>query len=170
VVLALGKDRKAYLLDANALGGIGGQLAESIGSEIRIITAPAVYPVDSDVFVALAANCPNASRNHDVTVLRITGGSTPSMTTAWCGAIAGRGSPIVRPLPIAWLFSEILGARWRRSFRRCRRGRRVVALRAEYPYDGIRVAIRRCCLSIDLSALFVQEQLASYSRTEKARA
>ena len=111
VVLALGKDRKAYLLDGNALGGIGGQLAQSIGSEISIITAPAVYPVDSDVFVALGANCPNASRNHDLTVLKITGGSTPSMTTAWFGAVAGRGSPIVTTTdghsdPIVW----VLGA------------------------------------------------------------
>jgi outer membrane protein assembly factor BamB len=107
VVLALGKDRKAYLLDGNDLGGIGGQLAESIASEIRIITAPAVYPVDGDVFVALGANCPNASRNHELTVLKITGGSSPFMNTAWCGAVAGRGSPIVTTTdghsnPIVW--------------------------------------------------------------------
>ena len=91
VVLALGKDRKAHLLDENDLGGIGGQLTASIVSEIHIITAPAVYPVGSDAFVALGADCPNASRNHDLTVLKITGGSTPSMTTAWCGAVAGHG-------------------------------------------------------------------------------
>jgi outer membrane protein assembly factor BamB len=107
VVLALGKDRKAYLLDGNDLGGIGGQLAESIVSGIRIITAPAVYRVDNDVFVAVGADCPNASRNHDLTVLRITGGSAPSMNTAWCGAVAGRGSPIVTTTdghsnPIVW--------------------------------------------------------------------
>jgi len=111
VVLALGKDRKAHLLDENDLGGIGGQLTASIVSEIRIITAPAVYPVGGDAFVALGADCPNASRNHDLTVLKITGGSAPSIKTAWCGAIAGRGSPIVTTAdgysdPIVW----VLGA------------------------------------------------------------
>jgi outer membrane protein assembly factor BamB len=111
VVLALGKDRKAYLLDGNDLGGIGGQLAAATVSEIRIITAPAAYTVGGDVFVALqapGADCPNASRNHDLTVLKITGGSTPSINTAWCGAVAGRGSPIVTTTdghsdPIVWM-------------------------------------------------------------------
>ena len=40
LILALGKDRKAYLLDRNNLGGIGGQLAMETVSERSIITAP----------------------------------------------------------------------------------------------------------------------------------
>jgi hypothetical protein len=40
LILALGKDRKAYLLDRNNLGGIGGQLAVETVSDRAIITAP----------------------------------------------------------------------------------------------------------------------------------
>jgi outer membrane protein assembly factor BamB len=111
MVLALGKDRKAYLLNGLNLGGIGGQLAAATVSGIRIIAAPAVYPVGRDMFVALQApgtDCPNASRNHDLTVLRITGEPAPSINTAWCGAVAGRGSPIVTTTdgysdPVVWM-------------------------------------------------------------------
>lgn len=111
VVLALGKDRKAYLLDGINLGGIGGQLAAATVSGLRIITAPAAYPVGQDIFVALQApgtDCPTPSRAHDLTVLRITGKPAPSINTAWCGAVSGRGSPIVTTTdghsnPIVWM-------------------------------------------------------------------
>ena len=44
-------------------------------------------------------------------MLKIGGGSPPALATAWCGALSGRGSPIVtttdgRANPIVW----ILGA------------------------------------------------------------
>jgi outer membrane protein assembly factor BamB len=111
MVLALGKDRKAYLLNGANLGGIGGQLAVKTVSGTRITTAPAVFPVGRDIFVALQApgtDCPNGIRTHDLTVLRITGGETPSINTAWCGAVAGRGSPIVTTTdghsdPVVWM-------------------------------------------------------------------
>jgi len=111
LVLALGKDRKAYLLNGKDLGGIGGQLAARAVSGIRITTAPAAYPVGQDMFVAVQApgtDCPDASGTRDLTVLRITGGTAPSINTAWCGAVAGRGSPIVtttdgRSNPVVWM-------------------------------------------------------------------
>jgi hypothetical protein len=113
LLLALGKDRKAYLLDRNNLGGIGGQLAGETVSDLRIITAPAAYPVGNDVFVAfqaLGAHCKGAGRS-DLTVLKITGGSPPRMSTAWCGVFSGRGSAMATTTdghsnPIVW----ILGA------------------------------------------------------------
>ena len=40
LMLALGKDRKAYLLDRKSLGGIGGQLAAETVSDLQIITSP----------------------------------------------------------------------------------------------------------------------------------
>jgi outer membrane protein assembly factor BamB len=111
MVLALGKDRKAYLLNGKDLGGIGGQLAATMVSGIRITTAPAAYPVGQNMFVALQApgtDCPDASVTHNLTVLRITGGKAPSIHTAWCGAVAGRGSPIVTTTdghsnPVVWM-------------------------------------------------------------------
>ena len=110
LMLALGKDRKAYLLDQKDFGGIGGQLAAETVSETAIITSPATYPVGQDVFVAFAARgarCPKDGDGQGLTVLKISPGSPPSMTTAWCGALRGRGSVIATTTdghsnPIVW--------------------------------------------------------------------
>ena len=110
LILALGKDRKAYLLDRNDLGGIGGQLTAETVSESSIITSPAAYPVGNDIFVAFqapGAHCPQPGGGHELTVLKVTGGPRPAVTTAWCGALRGRGSAIVtttdgRSNPIVW--------------------------------------------------------------------
>jgi|SRR6185312_8771763 outer membrane protein assembly factor BamB len=111
LILALGKDGKAYLLDRNDLGGVGGQLAAETVSQMRIITSPAVYSVGDGVFVALqapGAHCPQPGRGHDLTVLKIATEPRPVMSTAWCGALRGRGSPIVTTTdghsnPIVWM-------------------------------------------------------------------
>ena len=112
LMLALGKDGKAYLLNSDDLGGIGGQLAVANVSNIPIRTSPAAYPVADSVFVAFqgaGTACPGPDRG--LAVLKITGGSPPSITTAWCAVLRGSGSPIVtttdgRSNPIVW----ILGA------------------------------------------------------------
>jgi len=114
LMLALGKDRKAYLLDRNDLGGIGGQLAVATVSERAIITSPAVFPAADGTFVAFqgpGAQCPSPSHSNGLTVLKISAGSPPTMTTAWCGALRGAGSAMVTTTdghsnPIVW----ILGA------------------------------------------------------------
>jgi hypothetical protein len=83
LVLALGKDRKAYLLDRANLGGIGGQLVEATVAQSVILTAPAVYPAGDGLFVAIqaaGARCPN--RGDGLTVLQIKAGAPPVMTTA----------------------------------------------------------------------------------------
>jgi len=111
LILALGKDRKAYLLDRNNLGGIGGQLAVATVAQRLILASPASYPLGNDVMVAFDApgsQCPASSRGGDLTVLKIRAGSPPAMSTAWCGAVNGRGSPIVTTTdghsdPIVWM-------------------------------------------------------------------
>ncbi len=111
LVLALGKDARAYLLDGNNLGGIGGSLASQTVSTRPIRTAPAAYPATEGVFVAFqgpGANCPAAQGGGNLTVLHIRAGSPPSLDTAWCGAFKGEGSPIVtttdgRANPIVWI-------------------------------------------------------------------
>jgi hypothetical protein len=111
LILALGKDGKAYLLDRNNLGGIGGQLATETVSRSLIITSPATFRVGDDAFVAFqarGAHCPQPGQGRDLTVLKITAGAPPRMTTAWCGAVRGRGSPIVTTTdghsnPIVWM-------------------------------------------------------------------
>jgi hypothetical protein len=114
LMLALGKDRKAYLLDGADLGGVGGQLAVDTVSELPIRTSPADYASGNDVFVAFQGagrHCPKPSLNNGLIVLKIGAGSAPTMTTAWCGAVRGAGSAIVTTTdghsnPIVW----ILGA------------------------------------------------------------
>ena len=109
LVLALGKDARAYLLDGNNLGGIGGSLVSETVSTRPIRTAPAAYPAADGVFVAFqgpGANCPTRSGN--LSVLRIRAGSPLLLDTAWCGAFKGEGSPIVtttdgRANPIVWI-------------------------------------------------------------------
>jgi hypothetical protein len=120
LVLALGKDGRAYLLDRHNLGGIGGALAVKTVSSHAILTAPAAYPADNGVFVALGgsgSDCPDQRPEiwkwlgydtNELTVLKIRAGSPPAIETAWCGALRGIGSPIVtttdgRSNPIVWI-------------------------------------------------------------------
>ncbi len=63
LVLALGKDGRAYLLDRNDLGGIGGSLVAETVSNRAIRTAPVTYPTTDGVFVAFqaeGARCPTS--------------------------------------------------------------------------------------------------------------
>ena len=141
LMLALGKDRKAYLLDRNDLGGIGGQLALDTVSRLRIITSPVAYPVGNDVFVAFqapGAHCPESGGGHELTVLKITGGARPAMTTAWCGTLSGRGSAIVTTTdghsnPIVW----VLGAEGDNRLHAFR-GDTGEPIFASEPLDGLR--------------------------------
>ena len=52
LVLALGKDGRAYLLNRDNLGGIGGSLAAALISKSPIRTAPAAYAGSDGMFVA----------------------------------------------------------------------------------------------------------------------
>lgn len=111
LVLALGKNGKAYLLDRNNFGGIGGSLVTEMVAQHAIITAPATFPAEDGVFVVFhgqGARCPRRSRHTGVIALKIRPGSPPSMTTAWCAAMRGAGSAIVTTTdgqtnPIVWI-------------------------------------------------------------------
>jgi hypothetical protein len=114
LMLALGKDGKAYLLDRKNLGGIGGQIAADAVSRRSIITAPTVYPADDGVLVAFhadGAQCPSSQRGSGLVALKVRAGSSPSMNTAWCTTLRGAGSTMStttdgRANPIVW----VLGA------------------------------------------------------------
>jgi len=98
LVLALGKDGKAYLLNRDNLGGIGGALAVKQVARGPIITAPAVYPAIDGAMVAFAgygSDCASETSNSRLIVLKIQAHPSPTISTAWCGAVEGRGSPIV---------------------------------------------------------------------------
>jgi hypothetical protein len=120
LVLALGKDGRAYLLNRYDLGGIGGALTVEIVSKSSIHTAPAAYPAKDGAFVAFqgrGAHCPDqrtdiwkwiGSNTNELTVLKVRAGSPPAIETAWCGALNGAGSPIVTTTdghsnPVVWI-------------------------------------------------------------------
>jgi hypothetical protein len=115
LMIALGKDGRAYLLDRNNLGGIGGSLAVEALTRRPIRTAPAVYWIGRDAFVAVhaqGARCPSRESDRgsddELVVLRIAAGSPPTISIAWCGAVRGAGSPIVTTSdghsdPIVWM-------------------------------------------------------------------
>jgi hypothetical protein len=111
LILALGKDSRAYLLDRNNLGGIGNGLVSETVATRPIRTAPAAYPAADGVFVAFQGqgrHCPTPRRDNNLTVLHIAAGSPPALATSWCGAFIGEGEPIVtttdgRSNPIVWI-------------------------------------------------------------------
>jgi hypothetical protein len=98
-MLALGKDGKAYLLNRDNLGGIGGGLATIQVSSDEVRTAPVVYSApDGGAFVVFAGggiNCPAAISNPSVAALKLQAHTTPAISTAWCASLDGSGAPIV---------------------------------------------------------------------------
>ena len=99
LVLALGKDRKAYLLDRSNLGGVGGQLLTQTVATNEILAAPTTFTSDAGTFVAYrveggtGASCPNG-QSGNVAALRIEAAAPPTLTPVWCANHTGLGSPI----------------------------------------------------------------------------
>ena len=98
LMLAIGKDGKAYLLDRDNLGGIGGALASARVTTNVAVVSPAVWGAGDGAVVVLqgkGADCPPDRAGQGLVALKIRGGPTPSIETAWCAALVGNGSPIV---------------------------------------------------------------------------
>jgi len=104
LAVALGKNGVAYLLDRENLGGVGsgdGTTGEGLFSAHvvggPIINAAAAYTTAQGtyiVFKGTGSNCPSG-QSGDLTALKITAGSPPQFTTAWCASQNGLGSPMV---------------------------------------------------------------------------
>jgi hypothetical protein len=117
VVVALGKNGVAYVLDRQDLGGLGtgdGTTGEGVQSQQvasgPIITAAAAYTVASGTYVVFTTTgtglgCPGTSGN--LVALHLGAAAPPTLTVAWCANTRGRGAPIVTTTdgasdPIVW--------------------------------------------------------------------
>ncbi len=99
LILAIGKDGDAYLMDRDNLGGIGGELANAHITEMRAIASPAVWSAGGGVLVALevdGANCPPDAPGKGLLVLKIRADPAPAIDTLWCNKVVSvAGAPIV---------------------------------------------------------------------------
>ncbi len=117
LVVALGKNGVAYLLDRNDLGGIGtgdGFTGEGVQSKRVsngiIRNAAAAYTAPSGTYVVFnttgsGIGCPGTPGN--LVALRIGASAPPTIDVAWCANNLGSGSPIVTTTdgtlePVVW--------------------------------------------------------------------
>jgi outer membrane protein assembly factor BamB len=99
LVVALGKNGRAYLADRANLGGVSRAAARAAVASDAIITAAAAYTTPGGTYVAFkgtGAGCPGAGGN--LTAIRIAAAAPPTITTAWCADQHGLGSPMVTTL------------------------------------------------------------------------
>jgi outer membrane protein assembly factor BamB len=94
LVVALGKDRNAYLVNRDNLGGISVPIAVSQVASSTIIQAAVTYRTQQSTYVALRAN---NDGNTVLSALRITASNPPTIASGWnvTRATGGCGSPFV---------------------------------------------------------------------------
>ncbi|HTI79946.1 MAG TPA: PQQ-binding-like beta-propeller repeat protein [Acetobacteraceae bacterium] len=108
LMIALGKDGNAYLLDRSNLGGIGGAVATRRVAGSAIITSATTYPAANAALVAYRARdaaCPTGRTINGIAALAVT--PDAGLSTAWCSPMSGAGAPIVTTTdgtsnPIVW--------------------------------------------------------------------
>ena len=89
LVVALGKDGNAYLINRNTLGGIAAPVAQSGVGSGSIIQAAATYRTSLGTYVAFRRT------SGTLTAFKITATNPPAITTGWTVNQSGRGSPFV---------------------------------------------------------------------------
>jgi len=89
LVVAMGKDQKAYLLNRDNLGGITNPVHSAQASFSVIIQAAAAYRTNQSTYVALRA------AGDKLRAFRITATSPPAIAIGWEASRNGCGSPFV---------------------------------------------------------------------------
>src|SRR5262249_13010480 len=87
LVVALGKDGKAYLLDRGNLGGIATPVASAQVSNGPILQAAVTYRTKQGTYVAFRASSTTLS------AVRITASNPPAIVNAWSVSQPGRAAP-----------------------------------------------------------------------------
>lgn len=89
LVVAFGKDRNAYVMNRNNLGGVSAAIAQANAvSTSAIIQAPATYRTSQGTYVAFRGSS-------SIGALRINPTNPPTITNSWSVTQSGRGSPFV---------------------------------------------------------------------------
>lgn len=89
LVVAFGKDRDAYVMNRNNLGGVSAPIAEALDvSASAIIQAPATYRTSQGTYVVFRGS-------NSIGALRINATNPPTITSVWTVTQNGRGSPFV---------------------------------------------------------------------------
>jgi PQQ enzyme repeat len=89
LVVAMGKDQKAYLLNRDNLGGITSAITSAQESSSFIIQAAAAYRTNQSTYVALRA------ASDKLRAFRITATGPPGIAVGWDVVRTGCGSPFV---------------------------------------------------------------------------
>ncbi len=96
LLVQLGKDRKAYLIDRDNMGGQSAPLASPTVSTQAIINAAVTYRTAMGTYVVFRGNgsgCPSGSGS--MTALRIAAAAPPTAAVVWCAGAASNKSPAV---------------------------------------------------------------------------
>jgi hypothetical protein len=124
LLVALGKNGIAYLVNRSNLGGIvpNGAMFQGIHhlqvTSNQIIQAAAAYTTATSTYVSMKGNGTGcAAGNGDLTTIKISAASPPRLSSAWC-AQGGGGSPMVTTTDghaeaIVWQIATGGGARLR---------------------------------------------------------
>jgi hypothetical protein len=98
LVVSLGKDGNAYLLDRGNLGGMDATPIQKLKvSSSQIINAMASYHTATATYVVFkggGSGCPQG-QSGGLTTFKISAASPPVMSMAWCGGTSSTGSPSV---------------------------------------------------------------------------
>jgi hypothetical protein len=97
LIIGLGKDGNAYLLDRSKLGGITSPLVLASVATGNIINAAVAYTTPTATYVVFKGtgkNCPSG-QSGGLAAIKISAASPPAISMAWCGGPSTQESPAV---------------------------------------------------------------------------